>query len=61
VGAVGSLLGEKGINIAGLELGREQVGGMAISLVHVDDAVPEDALEALRGIPNIVSAELVKL
>ncbi len=61
VGAVGTLLGEKGINIAGLELGREKVGGMAISLIHVDGAVSKEALEALRRLPAIVSAQLVKL
>lgn len=61
VGAVGTLLGQKGINIAGLELGRERVGGMAISLIHVDDAVPKETLQALRSLPNIVNAELVKL
>lgn len=61
VGAVGTFLGEKGINIAGLELGREKVGGMAISLIHVDDAVPKETLEAMRRLPAIVSAELVKL
>jgi D-3-phosphoglycerate dehydrogenase len=61
VGAVGTLLGEKGINIAGMELGREKVGGMAISCVHVDGAVPKDAMDALRGLPNIVTAQLVKL
>jgi D-3-phosphoglycerate dehydrogenase len=61
VGAVGTLLGERGINIAGLELGREKVGGMAISLIHVDDAVPKETLDALRRMPAIISAELVKL
>ncbi|MFQ5849713.1 MAG: phosphoglycerate dehydrogenase [Candidatus Binatia bacterium] len=61
VGAVGTLLGKERINIAGLELGREKVGGMAISLIHVDDAVPKEVLEALRHLPNILSAEMVKL
>ena len=61
VGAVGTFLGEKGINIAGLELGREKVGGMAISFIHVDDVVPKETLEALRSLPNIITAELVKL
>ena len=61
IGAVGTLLGQKGINIAGLELGREKVGGMAISFFHVDDVVPKETLEALRGLPHIVTAELVKL
>jgi D-3-phosphoglycerate dehydrogenase len=61
VGAVGTLLGQKGINIAGMELGREKVGGMAISCIHVDGDVPEETLDALRNLPAIVTAELVKL
>ncbi len=61
VGAVGTLLGEAKINIARLELGRERIGGMAISLIHVDDAIPSSVLERLRTLPNIVAAQLVKL
>lgn len=61
VGAVGTLLGQKGINIAGMELGREKVGGMAISFIHVDDHVPKETLEALNSLPQIVTAQLVKL
>lgn len=61
VGAVGNLLGEAKINIAGLELGREQVGGMAVSLIHVDERIPEAVLVRLRELPNIVSADLVEL
>lgn len=61
VGAVGTLLGEAKINIARLELGREHVGGLAVSLFHVDDPVPETVLERLRRLPNIISAHLLKL
>ncbi len=61
VGAVGMLLGEAKINIAGLQLGREKVGGMALSLVHVDERIPPDVLERLRKLPNIVSAEMLEL
>ncbi|MCW5892203.1 MAG: phosphoglycerate dehydrogenase [bacterium] len=61
VGRVGTLLGESDINIAGLELGREKVGGMALSLFHIDDPVPADVLDRLRSAPNIVSAELLRL
>jgi D-3-phosphoglycerate dehydrogenase len=61
VGRVGTLLGENRINIAGLELGREQVGGMALSLFHVDDPVPDTVLDALRTHPNVVSAKLLRL
>lgn len=61
VGAVGTFLGEERINIAGLQLGRERVGGMAISLIHVDGAVSAASLKRLRTLPNIVSANLLEL
>jgi D-3-phosphoglycerate dehydrogenase len=61
VGRIGTLLGERGINIAGIELGRERVGGMALSLIHVDDAVPAEVLDELRKLPQIVSAQVVRL
>jgi D-3-phosphoglycerate dehydrogenase len=61
VGRVGTMLGQHGINIAGLELGREKAGGMAISFVHVDEAVPETVLAELRRSPDIVAAQLLQL
>ena len=61
VGRVGTMLGQHGINIAGLELGREKAGGMAISFVHVDEAVPESVLAELRRSPDIVAAQLLQL
>lgn len=61
VGRIGTLLGENQINIAGLELGRERVGGMALSLFHVDDPVPPAVLEQVRRLPQIVAANLLKL
>ena len=61
VGRVGTLLGENAINIAGLQLGRESIGGMALSLFHVDEPVPPPVLARLRTLPQIVSAELLHL
>jgi D-3-phosphoglycerate dehydrogenase len=61
VGRVGTLLGERGINIAGIELGRERIGGQALSLIHVDGAVPPEVLTALRTLPQIVSADQLRL
>jgi D-3-phosphoglycerate dehydrogenase / 2-oxoglutarate reductase len=61
VGTVGTLLGKNGINIAGMELGRTDKGGNAISFIHVDDAVSKKALQELRDRPEIVSAVQVKL
>jgi D-3-phosphoglycerate dehydrogenase len=61
VGGVGTLLGQHKVNIAGLELGREKVGGQAVSLFHVDDPVPEAVLAELRKAPDVISAALIHL
>jgi len=61
VGAVGTMLGQSGINIAGLELDRDRVGGTALSLIEVDGPVPAEILEKLKTIPAITSAALLKL
>lgn len=61
VGAIGTMLGKSGINIAGLELGRDKVGGTALSLVEVDEPVPNAVLESLKTIPAITSAAFIRL
>ena len=61
VGRVGTLLGEAGINIAGVQLGRTAPGAHAIFLVDVDQAVPPEVLERLRRIPGIVRARVLML
>ena len=60
VGAVGTLLGRHGINIAGIELGRDE-SGRAISFFHVDEPVSQAVLGELRRLPAITSAQLVAL
>jgi D-3-phosphoglycerate dehydrogenase len=61
VGRVGTLLGQNGVNIAGLELGRERIGGRAVSLFHVDDPVSESVLAELRKFPEVITAGLLHL
>jgi len=34
---------------------------MALSLIHVDEPVPPDVLDALRTLPQIVSAQQLRL
>jgi D-3-phosphoglycerate dehydrogenase len=61
VGAVGTMIGEAGINIAGLELGRDRAGGMALSLLQVDGPVPGAVLDKLKTHPAIISAATIRL
>ena len=61
IGKIGTLLGENGINIAGMILGRAEPQGMAISIVNVDSEIPKEILDKIGTLPNILSAKLVRL
>ena len=56
IGALGTLLGNDGVNIATFNLGREELGGKAIALVSVDDRVADATIEKVRKLPHVVLA-----
>ncbi|MDP9396999.1 MAG: phosphoglycerate dehydrogenase [Actinomycetota bacterium] len=47
VGTVGRILGEAGINIAGMQVGRDAKGGEALVALTVDSAVPPPVLQEI--------------
>ena len=57
IGAVGSLLGNAGVNIASFHLGRQAEGTDAICLVEVDGGVPENVLAAVKDLPQVKQAK----
>ncbi len=57
IGALGTVLGNAGINIATFHLGRGEPGKDAIALVEVDDAVDEDRVAEVRALPHVVRAK----
>jgi len=61
IGAMGSLLGKRGVNIARLHLGRESVGGRAIAFINVDSPIPSGVMEEISALPNIISVTQVVL
>jgi D-3-phosphoglycerate dehydrogenase len=61
IGHIGTLFGRHGINIAGMQLGREAPGGRAVSILNLDSPVPDAVLAEIRALPNIRSATLVRL
>lgn len=61
IGNVGSTLASHGINIGQMHLSRDQIGGTAISLVHVDGPVSQEVLIALQGLPHILAALQIEL
>ncbi len=48
IGVIGTILGEHRINIAQFELSRNVRGGEAMSLIRVDDDIPESVIEELK-------------
>jgi D-3-phosphoglycerate dehydrogenase len=63
IGEVGSILGKAGVNIANFALGRGKggaVGAVKIDVPATEDGKIERAIEAIRAIPAVTSACLVK-
>ena len=61
IGNIGTILGQSSVNIAGMQLGRDQEGGRALALLLVDDAVGGDVLQRLLKIDNILTAKAIKV
>ena len=59
IGAVGTILGKRNVNVSRMQVGLAD--GEALALWNVDQEVPEDALKELRALPNVRSVILVKL
>jgi len=57
IGALGTVLGESGVNIATFTLGREGLGGQALALVGVDERMGDDVLAKVRALPHVVRAD----
>jgi len=53
IGALGTKLGENGINIATFNLGRREGAGEAVALVAVDDPISADVVRQLKGLPGV--------
>ncbi|QGZ94315.1 phosphoglycerate dehydrogenase [Terricaulis silvestris] len=60
IGALGTLLGEAGVNIATFHLGREDVGADAIALVGIDQAPSDSVLTAIKNLPQVRYAKLLR-
>jgi D-3-phosphoglycerate dehydrogenase len=56
IGAIGTVLGEAGVNIATFTLGRDGAGGKALALVGVDEKVSDGVLAKVSDLPNVMLA-----
>ena len=63
IGKIGTALGNLGVNIATFALGRRQPihGAEAVALVRLDGQVDDSIVDAIRAIPAITDARLIRL
>jgi D-3-phosphoglycerate dehydrogenase len=61
IGRVGTILGEAGVNIASMQVGRKAAGGEAVMVLAVDEPVPPLALTGIARIPGVADVRLVSL
>ncbi|MCL6548608.1 MAG: phosphoglycerate dehydrogenase [Alicyclobacillus sp.] len=61
IGRIGTLLGNAGVNIAAMQVGRKESGGEAIMLLSVDKMVADDVLAQIAQVPGIRSVRAIDL
>jgi D-3-phosphoglycerate dehydrogenase / 2-oxoglutarate reductase len=61
IGRVGSILGEAGINVASMEVGRKEAGGLALMCLAVDSPIPSEVLGEVVEAVGMKSARSIVL
>ena len=54
IGQYGSVLGDEGVNIATMNLGRERPGGDAINVISIDEPISDEVLAKVAALPQVV-------
>ncbi|NNJ27553.1 phosphoglycerate dehydrogenase [Alienimonas chondri] len=63
IGFIGNLLGEEGVNIADMSLGRslDEPGGDSVAVLHLDQCPTEAAMKKIADHPEVTGVRAVKL
>ena len=61
VGAVGMLMGEFGVNISFMNVGRHEKRGVALMVLTLDDALAAEQLDRVKQIPDVFGVRLARL
>lgn len=61
IGRVGTLLGERKVNIATMQVGRKSLGGDAIMILQVDEAIPEDLFRSISEMEGIQEVRAIEM
>ena len=61
IGTIGGLLGEAGVNIAGMQVARDDEQGQALVALTLDSAVPADLAEQVMSQVGVDQFRIVEL
>ncbi|MGE5576716.1 MAG: phosphoglycerate dehydrogenase [Syntrophothermus sp.] len=61
IGKVGTVTGKAGINIATMQVGRQDAGGPAVMILGIDQPPSLEVLKELRAIPGVQDVHLVEI
>jgi D-3-phosphoglycerate dehydrogenase len=61
IGSVGSILGDTGVNIADMGVGRSPSGEAALMAISTSAAVPVEAVDAIRSLHGVIDAKAIEL
>jgi D-3-phosphoglycerate dehydrogenase len=61
LGRIATFMGDHGINISNLYLGRQKIGERALALIQIDQPLIEEVLRELNSLPAVISVKQVTL
>ncbi len=59
IGRVGTVLGDAGVNIADMDVGRSEQAASALMVLATSQAVPDEAADALRAAEGVLSVAVI--
>jgi D-3-phosphoglycerate dehydrogenase len=61
IGSVGTILGDAGVNIVGMQVGRRAVGERAVMVINLEEPVAQEIIDKLDAVPDLFGARLIDL
>jgi len=61
LGRIATFIGDNNVNIGRLYLGRKKVGESALALIQIDQPMPEEVLNGLAALPDVISVKQITL
>jgi D-3-phosphoglycerate dehydrogenase / 2-oxoglutarate reductase len=61
IGKIGTVIGEKGINISNFHLGRRERGGEAMAVIETDSRPDQDTVDSLSKLDEVIFVRAIEL